>query len=158
MRNINFKDLSPAQQELLSAAEEALKRSFNPQTGFSVGAAIRGENGSIYKGTNMENFSLTPPVICAERAALVNANVGGCRTFTEIAIIARAKDGPTREVSAPCGVCRQMLFEMAQIGSKDIEIILSTTNKDKIAVTSIKELLPLGFGPRDLGIDASIYR
>ncbi|MCK4429042.1 MAG: hypothetical protein KAU95_01605 [Candidatus Aenigmarchaeota archaeon] len=51
-----------------------------------------------------------------------------------------------------------MLYEASQISDYNIEIILSTTKKDKIVITSIDELLPLAFGPKDLGMDIKKYQ
>ena len=51
-----------------------------------------------------------------------------------------------------------MLYEFAQLVGLNIQIILSTTQKDKIILTDIEELLPLGFGPQDLGIDLELFR
>ena len=54
-----------------------------------------------------------------------------------------------------------ILLDDARIAD-DIEIILSTSRVDKtrndIMITSINELLPEGFGPRDLGIDVSKFK
>jgi cytidine deaminase len=65
----------------------------------------------------------------------------------------------TKEVTAPCGPCRQMLYELAQVSGvdKSFEVVMSTTKKDKITIATIGELLPLAFGPKDLGVDVSAY-
>ena len=147
-----YEDLNEPQRELLDAAEKAMERAYNPYSGFYVGAALRTADGKIIPGANFENasYGLT---VCAERAAIITANsMHGCRTFESIAIIARGKDFETDKVTPPCGSCRQMLYEMSQVGQRELEVIVSTTKKDKILVTTIKELLPLGFGPEDLGI------
>lgn len=46
---------------------------------------------------------------------------------------------------------KQYTNETAQISDCDIEIILSTTKKDKIGIFTISELLLFAFGPKDLG-------
>jgi cytidine deaminase len=51
-----------------------------------------------------------------------------------------------------------MIFESSEVSTHDIEIILSTTQKDKIIITSINELLPLAFGPSDLWINITSYQ
>lgn len=86
------------------------------------------------------------------------ANSEGERKYASIAVIGRGKDFDTKDVTGPCGSCRQMLYEASQVSGTDLEIILSTTKKDKIVITTIKELLPLAFGPLDLGIDITEYR
>lgn len=80
------------------------------------------------------------------------------RMFDKVAIIARGEDFNTTEVTAPCGSCRQNLYESAQISERDLEIIMATTNQEKIIIASINELLPLAFGPKDLGIDIGKFQ
>ena len=75
-----------------------------------------------------------------------------------VAVTARGEKFDTEEVTAPCGTCRQTLYEVSQIAEIDLELILSTTRRDKIVLTTISELLPLAFGPHDLGIDLNFYR
>lgn len=68
---------------------------------------------------------------------MVRANAMGVRNFKGIAIIARGENFDTTEVTAPCGVCRQVLFVASQISKIDLAVVLSTTRKDKIIVTTI---------------------
>jgi len=157
MQQIKFLKLSNSQKTLLESAEKAMETAYNPYSGFFVGAALLSKDDEIITGSNVEN-SAYGSTICAERSAILRANVKGIRQFKSLAIIARGKDFDTKEISAPCGSCRQMLYELSQISKNDIEIILSTTKKDKIVITSINELLPLGFGPKDLGIDLKKYQ
>ena len=149
MKHVAFDSLDQEQQDLLAEAEKAMEHAYNPYSGFFVGAALLSQDGTIITAANLENAAYSPS-ICAERAALARANAMGLRRFCSIAVIARGKDFDTDEVTAPCGVCRQMLFEAAQLSGRDLDIILSTTRKTKIVLTSITELLPLAFGPRDM--------
>ena len=157
VKEVAYASLAPEQKELLASAEEAMESAYNPYSGFSVGAALLTVDGKMIAGSNFENAAYSPG-ICAERAALVRANAEGHRMFRSIAVIARGADHDTEEVTAPCGVCRQMLYEAAQVSGVNIEIILSTSRKDKIVLTTIEELLPLAFGPKDIGIDVANWR
>ncbi|MBU4501570.1 MAG: cytidine deaminase [Nanoarchaeota archaeon] len=157
MKNVKYKDLSKLEKKLLDEAEKVMENAYNPYSNFYVGAAILTEDDTIITGTNVEN-SAYGSTICAERSAILKANSEGYRMYKSLAIIARGEDFDTTDVSAPCGSCRQMLYESSQISEKDLKIILSTTKKDKIIVTSIEELLPLGFGPKELGIDVKKYQ
>ncbi len=100
--------LSPAQQEeLLSAARAAFRNAHAPYSNFKVGAAILTERGTMYHGCNVENasYGLT---ICAERNAIfaaVAAEGSGMRI--KAVAVATERDGPC----APCGACRQVIFE-----------------------------------------------
>jgi len=157
MRNIRYQDLSETQRRLLEEAERVMENSYNPYSNFFVGAAILTEDGNIITGTNVENAAYGS-TICAERAAILRANAMGYRKYRSIAIIAKGRDFDTEEVTAPCGSCRQVIYEFSQLSGHDTEIIMSTTKKDKIVVSSIRELLPLAFGPKDVGIDIKRYQ
>ena len=157
MKNIRYEQLDSIQKKLLGEAEKVMETAYNPYSHFYVGAALLSKEGPIITGSNVEN-SAYGSTICAERAAIVRANAMEIRTFDKLAIICRGENFNTTEVTGPCGSCRQMLYESSQISEKDIEIILSTTKKDKIIITTIKELLPLAFGPKDLGIDVKKYQ
>jgi cytidine deaminase len=157
-RMVEFNDLPSCQQEALDAALAVLANAYNPYSGFSVGATLISTEGELITGTNFE-CAAYGSTICAERAAILRANSKGIRNVTGLALIARDKGVDTKDVISPCGSCRQLLFELAQVSGNDIEVVLSSTKKDKIRVTSIAELLPLGFGPDDLDeIDLSPYR
>lgn len=157
MKKRSFTSLSKADRELLKAAETAMETAYNPYSRFFVGAALRGEGGSIISGSNYENasYGLT---MCAERAALARASAEGHRSFTKVALIGRGTDAPAKEIISPCGMCRQTLLEASQIAGHSIEVIMSSTDMKKIVVATIEELLPLGFGPRNLGLDLRRFR
>ncbi len=153
MKEVKFKNLSKRYQELLSAAEKAKATAYTPYANFAVGAALLTINNKIITGSNVENASYGLSV-CAEHSALVRANALGERRFKALAMI--AKGG--KEVITPCGSCRQMIFEFSQISGIDLEIIMSNASKEKVVVAKISELLPLAFGPTDLGVDIKKYK
>jgi cytidine deaminase len=157
MKEIKFEELSEKEKELLKSASEAMNNSYSPYSKFSVGAAILTQDGQIITGANVENAAYGSS-ICAERSAIMRANAMGKRMFDKIAIISKGEDFDTKEPSAPCGSCRQVIFEFAQISKKDIEIILSNTKMSKIIISTISEILPMAFGPDDLGINVEKYR
>jgi cytidine deaminase len=157
VRGANYEFLVEEQRKLLDAAEEVMKTAYNPYSRFYVGAALLTQSGKIISGSNVENAAYGS-TICAERAALLRANAQGERMFSSIAIIARGETFDTADVTGPCGSCRQMIYEASQISGKNLEVILSTTKKDKIVITDINELLPLAFGPNELGVDIKRYQ
>lgn len=160
MKSLDYGSLTKEQKYLLDSAEEALELAYNPYSRFSVGAALRATSGAIIKGANFENASYGA-CICAERSALVSGNAQGIRQFRAIAIIGRLRQegaSDNNSVVSPCGICRQMLFETSQISEVDLEVIMATGDKSKAIVSSIQELLPLGFGPNSLGIDLAEFR
>ena len=93
--------------ELAQAAETVMRNAYAPYSKFVVGAALRGADGSLHVGCNVENATY-PAGICAERTALSRAVADGVREFTAIVICTEAA-APT----PPCGICRQVLHEFA---------------------------------------------
>ena len=122
---------------LRALAREAMERSYSPYSNYPVGAALLCADGRVFQGCNIENasFVLTN---CAERTAMFKAVSEGATEFTAIAIAAR------NSAPWPCGACRQVLNEFAP----DIRVLITWDGgEDEM---SLRELLPHGFGPKDL--------
>lgn len=127
-------------QDLLAAALEAKSRAYAPYSRFPVGAAIRGADGGIYTGCNVENASY-PLGLCAETSAVAAMVTDGERRIREILVVA---DGS--ELCSPCGGCRQLLNEFA-----DGDVAVHICGPEGLRRTfSMSELLPLAFGPEHL--------
>ena len=135
-------------EKLIDTAIEQLKFSYTPYSNFKVGAALLTKSGKIYTGCNIENASYTP-TNCAERTAFFKAVSEGVRDFQAICIVG-GKDGKLTEYTAPCGVCRQVMMEFCDY--ETFPIILGTSPKD-YKIMTLKEILPLGFGPKNLNIE-----
>ncbi len=157
METFSFNTVPSEIQTLLLAASAAKEKAYNPYSHFFVGAALLTEEGDIVTGCNYESASFGA-TICAERAALVNANTRGFRRFKALAITARGETTDTIEVCAPCGVCRQLLAEAAELSGGDLACYLSNTTMSKVVMTSLSELLPLAFGPLALRTNLEQYR
>lgn len=128
-------------QELIRAALEARTRAVAPYSRFTVGAALRAEDGRVFTGCNIENAAFTP-TSCAERTALFKAVSEGVTRFTDVAVVGARIGEVNTLVTAPCGVCRQALFEFC---GPDLNVIMAKTPEDFIE-RSLGELLPFGFG------------
>ena len=128
--------------KVIEAARLAAENAYVPYSKFRVGAALITKNGEIFQGCNIENAAFTP-TNCAERTAFFKAVSEGIKEFEAICIVG-GKDGIPTEYAAPCGVCRQVMMEFCD--PKTFKIILAVS-KDKYDVFTLKELLPLGFGP-----------
>lgn len=135
-------------QELIRAALEARTRAVAPYSRFTVGAALRAEDGRVFTGCNIENASYTP-TNCAERTALFKAVSEGARQFDAIAIVGSKLGERNTLVTGPCGVCRQALYEF---GGPALVVIMAKSEDDYIE-TTLGELLPYGFGPQNLDVD-----
>ena len=131
---------------LMRTAIQAREYSYSPYSKFRVGAALLCADGSVYTGCNMENAAFTPG-ICAERTAIYKAVSEGKREFQAIAIVGGALGQEALSVTAPCGVCRQVMREFCD--PESFRIILGTGEED-LHIYLLKELLPLSFGPENL--------
>ena len=132
-------------KELIKQAIEAMESAYTPYSHFKVGAALHTPEGKIYKGCNIENASYTP-TNCAERTAFFKAVSEGEREFAAICIVG-GKNGILTEYTAPCGVCRQVMMEFCS--PESFQIILAT-DTEHYEIYTLKELLPMGFGPGNL--------
>ncbi len=131
-------------QKLYSLAVEAMNNSYSPYSGCKVGAALLCKSGKIYTGTNIENAAFSPTV-CAERVAFFKAVSEGEKEFLKIAVCG-GKGGIINGIFAPCGVCRQVMREFCR---DDFQILLGKT-EDSFSVSTLEELLPLSFAPKDV--------
>ena len=132
-------------EKLIDTAIEQLKFSYTPYSNFKVGAALLAENGEIYTGCNIENASYTP-TNCAERTAFFKAVSEGERSFAAIAIVAGPENGDL-VLTAPCGVCRQVMMEFCN--PKTFKIILAI-DRENYRIYTLEDMLPQGFGPANL--------
>lgn len=144
---------SPA--DLIAAARAAARHAHAPYSNFAVGAALLLSDGSIVTGCNFENASYGLS-LCAETVALATANAQGhLADIIEIGVIGglivNGKPVGSDPVG-PCGRCRQIINEAAQIGGRDIVIHCAGAEGEQIATYRLSELLPHAFGPADLGI------
>ncbi|WP_404338369.1 cytidine deaminase [Sphingomonas sp. MMS12-HWE2-04] len=137
---------------LILAARAAAGNAHAPYSNFAVGAAVLLTDGSVVTGANFENASYGLS-LCAETVALATVNAQGkLRDVVAIGVIGgRIGHGDTATVR-PCGRCRQIINEAAQLGGRDILVHCGGATGDAIATHRLSELLPDAFGPADLGI------
>lgn len=122
-------------------AREAMKYAYNPYSKFGVGAALLTRSGETFSGCNVENAAYGHS-ICAERVALVKAVSAGQKRLVRIAIVTSSG-----KPVAPCGACRQTLWEFAP----DLEVVMAGSRRR--VTSALKDLLPYAFGPDDLPSD-----
>lgn len=125
--------------ELEIAAREASESAYCPYSRFRVGAAVLTDDGLIVRGCNVENasYGLT---ICAERNAIFQAVAAGKRVVIAIVVFT-----PTDRPTAPCGACRQVIFEFG--GATIVRSICLGRERFE---APIRALLPEAFGPSNL--------
>ena len=135
-------------QQLIRAAYAARRFAYTPYSHFKVGAALLARSGQVFTGCNIESASYSP-TNCAERTALFKAVSEGVTEFSAIAIVGSREGEVNRIVTSPCGVCRQALFEFC---GPDLTVIMARSEEDYLE-TTLGELLPYGFGPKNLELD-----
>jgi len=118
-------------KELIKAAADARENAYAPYSKFKVGAAVEAESGQIYIGCNVESasYGLT---VCAERVAIWKGISRGEKRFNRIAVVA-----DTEDLTPPCGVCRQIIWEFCG----DVPVILANLH-GKDETVQMNELLP----------------
>jgi cytidine deaminase len=124
---------------LLEHAKLAREKAYVPHSNFKVGAALLTKDGKIYEGCNIENASYGLSN-CAERTAIFKAISEGDTEFEAIAVVA-----DTKEPVAPCGACRQVIFEF----NPKMQVIMSNMHGD-VSEYTIDQLLPGAFKSADL--------
>lgn len=126
-------------KELVEAASAVRENSYAPYSKFRVGAAVETKDGKIYSGCNIESasYGLT---VCGERVAIWKAVSEGEHEFKQIAVVV-----DTEELTPPCGVCRQILWEFCG----NVPVTLANLS-GKSETVMMEDLLPRAFGRRFL--------
>lgn len=132
-------------EELIELAIRQMDYSYVPYSNFRVGAALLAKDGKIYTGCNIENAGFSP-TNCAERTAFFKAVSEGATEFAAICIVG-GKEGILSEYASPCGVCRQVMMEFCD---PDTFKIILAKSKEEYKIYTLKEMLPMGFGPANL--------
>jgi cytidine deaminase len=143
-------------RRLIDAARQAARHAHAPYSRFAVGAALLLDDGSIVTGANVENASYGLS-LCAETVAVATASAKGrLKDIVAIGVIGGAMDEAghatgTTPVS-PCGRCRQVINEAAQMGHRDVLVHCGAATGDAVTSYRLSALLPDAFGPSDLGV------
>ena len=133
--------------DLIAAARKAAENSYSPYSDFQVGSALLFADGIVVTGTNIENASYGL-ALCAETVAVSKAMAEGVRGGLEkVAVTGPLNKGGDAPIT-PCGRCRQVLNELAQLGGTD-PMILCVGPKN-VKRVRLSELLPDAFGPASL--------
>ncbi len=125
-------------RDLIEKATLAREKAYVPYSEYPVGAALLTASGAIFTGCNIEIASFGATV-CGERTAAFKAVSEGEREFRAVAVV-------TSNGAAPCGICRQVLYEFGP----DMTVILADPDGLVAWEGSLTDLLPLGFGPKKL--------
>jgi cytidine deaminase len=145
--------LATADRILVEAARDASRNAYAPYSGFAVGAAVRAHSGRTYGGANLENAAYGV-VMCGEVAAVTAANTAGDLDIDAIAVVGHKFLPPSdaSQIVTPCGRCRQIISEAAQLAGRDVRVFSCSGDLSQIDESTISELLPAAFGPANLGL------
>lgn len=120
----------PTEQDLFALALKARERAVVPMSGFRVGAAAVTKSGRVLTAANMEISDRVGIGTCAECSIAFQLAGDALETLV---LVSDASDP-----IAPCGACRQTLFEMAPGEAR----ILMTSSNGKVLRTTVAELMP----------------
>jgi cytidine deaminase len=122
-------------QDLWKAATASLPQAYGPYSGVQVGAAVLTEKGQVFGGANVENASYGLS-LCAERAAIAVAMAaeGPAMRIRALAVMSD-QPGPF----APCGACRQVIYEFGP------EALVIFQGEEGLTEAPITDLLPHAF-------------
>ena len=150
--------------ELIEKARAGRKNSYAPYSHFNVGAAIYSENSEgtekIFNGCNVENAAFGSTV-CAERVAAFKSVSAGYRKFQAYAVVGdfdhsmpkKLRQSAQNEYIAPCGECRQVTNEFDAIPCA----VILARDTGRVLMTTLEFMLPIGFGPKNMGVNALQY-
>lgn len=137
-------ELAEEQQKLVQIAMDAARDAYAPYSGFKVGAAALLLNGETIAGNNQENAAY-PSGLCAERVAIFYAGARYPGIPVKSIAIAAIREGSFQEEPvAPCGGCRQVLYEKETQGKAPMEVILYGSKRIQV-IKQVADLLPLPF-------------
>ncbi|MBW2971355.1 cytidine deaminase, partial [Candidatus Woesearchaeota archaeon] len=129
-----YNELSSEDQELVTIARRIRPCAKPHISHYEVGVALRATNGEIYTGVNVESDIFTATVH-AEVHALITAKSDFATGIDTLAVVVKDQS------YFPCGLCRQVLYEF----DPSARIIAASSNRDQVMVSTIEQLLPLGF-------------
>ncbi|MFA6263084.1 MAG: hypothetical protein WCW33_03810 [Candidatus Babeliales bacterium] len=161
----NFSDLLPQEQELIHAAINVRRNAQAPYSHYLVGAALRCSKGTLHTGCNVERCSYSQTTH-AEQNAIDTMVAHWGPTKIDIIAIAGGPESHTptprlhapttslahpEQATLPCGHCRQIIWENC-FGDGNVKILSLTPHGD-VLVATIRDFLPMCFGPEQLGIE-----
>ena len=123
---------------LIEQAAAAREKAYVPYSEYPVGAAILTSSGAVFTGCNIEIASYGA-TLCGERTAAFKAVSEGEREFRAVAVV-------TSNGAAPCGICRQVLYEFGP----EMIVIMADPDGTITWEGPLADLLPYGFGPKNL--------
>ena len=147
MARVKPKPTDSSLRRLERAARGALAHSYSPYSKFRVAAAVLAGSGKVYSGCNVENASYGL-CNCAERTAIFSAVAAGERSIRAVMVYT-----PTPLPTAPCGACRQVMYEFADKNTALYLVDLNpSSGRRTLNKTTVFKMLPMAFDPLASGL------
>ena len=127
-------------EELIAEAKRALQNCYPKDSAYSYSAAVLTNSGNIYSAANYGSFTLSL-TLHGEQCALVHAAAHGEDIIEAIAVASNEKLAGG-EFTAPCHMCKQLLWESRLRSNVPLLIILSNSFGETKEVY-IDDLMPL---------------
>ena len=137
-------ELSRDERRISAAARSAAGRAYAPYSRFSVGAAALLADGSLVASSNLENAAF-PQCLCAEATLLGTLHGQHPGVAIELLAVAARDHAGEWVRAAPCGSCRQQLFEAERRQRSPYTLLLSYGEGAAVRLGSVRDLLPMGF-------------
>jgi len=118
--------LTKEDKELIQKAENLWKEKYVPKK-HSISAIVLTSKGNIFEGMSVEDIQTG---ICAERVAFFKMMPDEREIKTIVSVY---KD----KVIPPCGICREIMYDMSEENLENTWVIVS--NKQKV---KLKKLFP----------------
>src|SRR5690606_23193442 len=126
MKTVPLRSLSEPEQFLIDTPRQVAARAYAPYSRFKVGAALRTPGGGIFSGCNVEDAAYL--AIHAEWSAISSMINAGHTEFDILAVASANAQSDSDALLTPCGVCRQKIFEFAQLADTNIRILCCSAN------------------------------
>jgi cytidine deaminase len=133
-------ELTAREKEWVRRARMVRRRAYAPYSRYTVGCVVVDTEGRVFTGCNVENSSF-PASMCAERVAVGKMVSLGARAIETLVLVTSSE-----EPAMPCGVCRQVLFELG----RDAKVIAVNGRGTVYRRTTMRDLFPMGFGVEEL--------
>jgi cytidine deaminase len=150
MKIVTLDSLSDPEQSLIAQAKAAAANAYAPYSHFKVGAALQTVQGNVYAGCNVEDAAYL--AIHAEWAAISKMISAGEQAFEVIAVACADSQTTADVLLTPCGICRQKIFEFAQLADIPVRILCCSATNATVGITDIAQLLPHPFGPKNIAV------
>jgi cytidine deaminase len=165
----NFSELTEQEQKLFEYAAQVRMNAQAPYSNYFVGVAVLSDQDTIHVGCNVERCSLTQTTHAEQNAIDSMVAALGPSKIKSLAVVAapahvevdlraqKKSPRPALESMAwCCGHCLQIIWENC-FGDTTVKI-LSLLPNGEVAAATIGDVLPIHFGPENVGIVYQNYR